>query len=201
MRNVLKGCRLFFCFIFLSQLAACSNIKILEETISLSKVAGNDVVLVGTIELIPKLAKNEQEISTKGVVDLYGYFEKNRNSAIIMLNNKADSESSISLIHPKLGKTFFFTVPKNMKYMVDGYVAVDLYAGGIDSKVVLPVGFKIDIKPGDKAVYIGKLIYKRDDFNSVTSVKLVDDYTQALKQFKKKFGSKVKLRKSLLKKI
>ncbi|NIQ08977.1 MAG: hypothetical protein GWO08_03185, partial [Gammaproteobacteria bacterium] len=64
-----------------------------------------------------------------------------------------------------------------------------------------PTWFKIDINQGEKAVYIGKIIYKRDDFNSITSLKLVDDYKNAARQFKKKFGNKYKLKKSLIRKI
>ena len=68
-------------------------------------------------------------------------------------------------------------------------------------KIILPTGFKINIKSSDKAVYIGKIRYIRDDFNSITRVELKDNYKKARRLFRKKFGKKYKLRKSLIKKI
>jgi hypothetical protein len=65
----------------------------------------------------------------------------------------------------------------------------------------LPAGFKFNIKPGDKAVYIGKLTYERDDFNSITKVRLDDNYKAAAREFHKKFGSSYKLSKSLISQI
>ena len=69
---------------------------------------------------------------------------------------------------------------------------------GNTGEILLPTGFKVNIKPSDKAVYIGDIKYTRDDFNSITKVRLKNNYRKALKQFRKKFGKKVKLRKSLV---
>ncbi len=49
--------------------------------------------------------------------------------------------------------------------------------------------------------YIEDIKYKRDDFNSITGVELKDNYRKAQKHFRKKFGKKYKLKKSLIVKM
>lgn len=88
-----------------------------------------------------------------------------------------------------------------MKYMVEGSVLVEFSRQGNIGRILLPVRFKIDIRQTDKAVYIGKIRYTRDDFNSITKVELKDDYNKANKIFRRKFGNRYRLRKSLIKKI
>lgn len=159
------------------------------------------MVLVGTIDISPALAKDEQSLKPSGVIFLGDVDAVYRNRAIIQLNNQAQESDYKTVITPELGKTFFFKIPRDMKYMVDGGVVMELSPHGVTGKIVLPTWFKIDIRPGDKAVYIGKLKYKRNDFNSVTGVRLVDDCATANKAFKKRFGRHYKLRKSLVKNI
>jgi len=51
---------------------------------------------------------------------------------------------------------------------------------------------------GDKAVYIGTVRYTRDEFFEIKKVAIVDDYERANSEFRKKFGTKIALRKALL---
>lgn len=185
-------------------LQSCSmGAELLKEVNSLNSVKNDEVIIVGTIELIPRLVKDEQELDPpSGVIALGDYASLNRNRALIQFNNQPEASDYKYLINPELGKTFFFKVSRDMKYMVEGNVLMEF--GGLygdTGKIVLPTWFKVDIKPNDRAVYIGKIKYKRDDFNSITELKLIDDYSNALKQFRKKFGKKYTLRKSLIKKI
>jgi len=87
-----------------------------------------------------------------------------------------------------------------MKYIVDGQITTVFSRYGSE-EIILPAGFKINIKAKYKAVYTGKIRYIRDDFNSITRVEFKDDYKKSLKEFRKKFGKKYKLRKSLISKI
>ena len=174
--------------------------KFLTEVGSLKSLKKDEVVIVGTIDLKPKLDKDEQELDPKGVWDVMGYGSKNKNRSMITFNSKPKSGDYKYVINPELGKVFFFKVPRNLKYIVDGEVLTVFSRFGSE-KIILPTGFKINIKSSDKAVYIGKIRYTRDDFNSITRVELKDDYKKARRLFKKKFGKKYKLRKSLVKKI
>lgn len=161
--------------------------KFLTEAASLKSLKKDEVVIVGTIDLIPKLDKDEQELDPKGVWDVMGYGDKNKNRGMITFNSKPKSSDYKYVINPEIGKVFFFKVPRNLKYIVDGEILTVFSRYGSE-KILLPTGFKINIKSSDKAVYIGDIIYKRDDFNSITGIKLKDNYKKARRLFRKKFG-------------
>lgn len=172
--------------------------KVFKEADSSRSISKDEVIIVGTIELSPKLIADEQKFDVPGMIDLFGYADMNRNRGMLQFNLKPEKDSYKLMANPKLGEVFTFVIPKNIKYIVDGYILAEVSKFG-EGKILLPTGFKIDIKANDKAVYIGKIKYIRDDFNSITSVKLEDDYRNANKGFRKKFGNKYKLRKSLVK--
>ena len=174
--------------------------KFLPEAGSFKTVKKDEVVVVGRITLLPKLEKGEQELDPKGVWDVMGYGSKNKNRSMITFNSSPEPAGYKFVINPELGKTFFFSVPRNLKYIVDGEVLIKFSRFGSE-KVILPTGLKLNIRSSDKAVYIGDLVYTRDDFNSITKVKLKDNYSKARRLFRKKFGKKYKLRKSLVKAV
>ena len=184
-----------------SLLQSCSiGGKFLDEASSFKGVKKDEVIVVGRFTLTPKLSKDEQELDPKGVWDVMGFGNKNKNRSMIQFNSKPSASDYKYVINPEFGKVFFFKVPRNMKYIVEGKVLMNFSRYGT-GEILLPTGFKINIKPSDKAVYIGDIIYKRDDFNSISGVKFKDNYRKALKQFRKKFGKNYKLRKSLVKAI
>ena len=172
--------------------------KFLQEAKSFKSVNKDEVIIVGRISITPKLGKDEQDLDAPGVIDVMGYAEKNKNRSMIQFNSRPVATGYKYVINPKLGKVFFFKVPRNMKYIVDGSILAEFSRYGNTGEILLPTGFKVNIKPSDKAVYIGDIKYTRDDFNSITKVRLKNNYRKALKQFRKKFGKKVKLRKSLV---
>ena len=174
--------------------------KFLTEAGSSTSIKKNEVIIVGTIELKPKLDKGEQELDQKGVWDVMGFGEKNKNRSMITFNSKPAKSDYKYVINPELGKLFYFKVPKDLKYIVDGEILTVFSRFGSE-KILLPTGFKINIKSSDKAIYIGRIRYYRDDFNSITRVSLKDEYKKARRLFKKKFGGKYRLRKSLAIKI
>lgn len=175
--------------------------QLLKEAESFDSTKKNEVIIVGTIEINPKLTEDEQKLDPSGVIDLFGYAEMNKNRCMIQFNSSPEAGNYKSMINPELGKFFAFKVPDSMHYMVEGSVLTEFTRHGNTGKILLPTWFKIDIKPKDKAIYIGKIKYTRDDFNSVINIELEDDYKNAKKYFIKKFGNKYKLRKSLIKKI
>lgn len=175
--------------------------QLLKEADSLNSMTQDEVIIVGSIELRPKLVTDEQKLDPDGVWDVFGYGDMNKNRCMIQFNSKPVADDYKSLINPELDKVFFFKVPRNMKYMVEASVLTEFSRYGNTGRIWLPMWFKIDIKPTDKAIYIGNIKYTRDDFNSITNIKLEDNYKNAEKIFRKKFGRKYKLRKSLINKI
>ncbi|MDH5766817.1 MAG: hypothetical protein OEZ38_12470 [Gammaproteobacteria bacterium] len=175
--------------------------QLLKEAESVKDTPKGEVIVVGEIELTPKLAEDEQQLDASGVIDLFGYGDMNKNRCMVQFNEKPEASNYKSMINPELGKIFAFKVPRDMRYIVNGSVLTEFTRHGNTGEILLPAWFKIDIKPTDKAVYIGKIRYTRDDFNSITKVELKDDYKKAKKYFTKKFGKQYKLRKSLIEDI
>ena len=202
-RHVSMVCRFGVLITAMLALQSCGmGGAFLKEADSVNSLSREEVIVVGTIELIPKLEEDDQDLeSPAGVWDLFGVGNMNKNRAMIQFNSKPEVDGYKIIMNPELGKTFFFKVPRDHKYLVEAYVMTEFPRYGGSGKILLPMSFKVNIKPTDKAVYIGKIKYTRDDFNTITGVKLIDNYKKANKQFKKKFGSKYKLRKSLIKEI
>lgn len=189
-------------FILMIILQGCSiGGKFLPEATSIATLNKDEVVIVGRISLTPKLEKDEQVLDAKGVIDVMGYGDKNKNRSMIQFNASPSESGYKYVINPEMDKVFFFKVPRNMKYIVDGSVLMEFSRYGATGKIILPTGFKVDIKPTDKAVYIGDIKYQRDDFNSITRIELKDNFRAANKLFRKKFGKKYNLRKSLVVKL
>jgi hypothetical protein len=66
---------------------------------------------------------------------------------------------------------------------------------------MIPVPIEFDIKPADKAIYVGTWRYHHDEFNEITKAEILDQYPAALAEFRKKFGADATLRKSLAKSV
>ena len=61
----------------------------------------------------------------------------------------------------------------------------------------LPLRLELDIRPSDRALYVGTWRAQRDEFNEVSSVQVLDHYVAALAEMRKRFGSDAVLRKAL----
>ena len=172
------------------------------EIKSLSEVKSDEIIVVGKIKLDPALDKIEQELYTRAPFPL-SLFENagtmHRNKIHISLNkkpidithNEAMWEKHITSVD--LEKTFFIRVKRaKALYYSGGIIKISLNES-LHNKLHFPGGAKYQIKPGDKAIYIGTIEYYRD-FNEVEKTKLINEYKQAQKDFVKKFGNKIKLR-------
>ena len=138
----------FLLLVFLAQGCSMGG-KFLNETASLKSVKKDEVIIVGRVTLTPKLEKDEQELDPKGVWDVMGFGAKNKNRGMLTFNSSPAEANYKFVINPKLGSTFFFSVPRNLEYIVDGEVLIKFSRFGTE-KVILPTGFKVNIKPGDK---------------------------------------------------
>lgn len=164
---------------------------------SLSGLNGGETVVVGRIELVPPLRKNEQKLKGLGT----GNFE---NKIILIadeqyrtLTDEPGMADYAGRIEAKFGQTFFVRSDSKPFYILGGMMYLDL--GGQEmNRAYFPGGLKVSIKPGDKAVYVGTVQYHRNEFFEVTKAAIVDDYDRANAEFKKKFGAKYPLRKALL---
>jgi hypothetical protein len=155
----------------------------------------NEIVIVGRVELVPPLDKNEQTI-TNG-------FNLTNNFENYMLLVTDDSYKEVK------GKFLLSDFPERIDALLENNFFVlgnskpfFILGGAIALKnkpwVYFPGGFKVTPKPGDKAIYIGTIQYHRDEFFNVSKVTIVDDYESTRAQFNKKFGNQYVLQKSLM---
>lgn len=172
-----------------------------EEPASLAQVGADQVLVVGAIEIVPPLRANERELDIPN--DLFNMEEMIANRAWIKAaaDPATRPDDSRYLINPRLGETFFFSIPRDMPYLVGGEVTVKykVVNGGVrQRKIRIPGPLRVQAGRGDGAVYVGTLRLTRDEFNEVVKVQVIDHYARAAKAFRRRFGAGVRLRRALL---
>lgn len=165
---------------------------------SFSELAGSETVVVGQVAISPPLTENEQRIKVLNA----GMF-KNKVFLIAderprRLTQEPGMADYGGRIEAMLGKNFFVGSSRKPFYILGGMMYLNLSGAGDMDRAYLPGGLKVDIRPGDKAVYIGTIQYHRNEFFEITKVVIVDDYERANAEFRKKFGGKHALRKALV---
>ena len=160
---------------------------------SMGELGSDQVVIVGRVELLPPLAKDEQNFKNMIGADMV------RNKVLLMtaekwrrLNAEPERADYEDRIEAPLEQTFFVRGNNRPFYVLVG----ELWLSAAD-KAYFPAGFKVDVRSTDRAVYIGTLRYRRNEFFQFTKRDVVDDYERANAEFRKKFGSRYALRKSL----
>ncbi len=163
---------------------------------SLAQVAPGEAVLVGRIELAPPLAGGEQQLKGLGTSGM-----KNR-AVFITDDHWRDLPGDLSMsdyrgyVGGEFGQTFYVAVPTKPLYVLRGIMYIFL-TGTRQEQAWLPGGLKVDVKPGDKAVYMGTIRYHRNEFMDITKVEIKDNFGAESAAFKKKFGDSTVLRKRL----
>jgi hypothetical protein len=160
-------------------------------------VGSGETIIVGRVELVPPLRKGEQRLNAIGT----GSYE----NLMLLLTGERERplppDPAIAdyadRIEAKLGSHFFVRTRNAPFYILGGIVFLEMSGSGM-SRARFPGGLKVEVEPGDRAVYIGTLRYHRDEFFGITRVTVVDEYGAADAEFRKKFGSSVLLRKTLM---
>lgn len=177
---------------------------------SASKIKNGDILIVGKIRLDPPLERGEQNLRSRPMSSrdnatvIVPGAKKFMNSFFMLLDTKKGEPTRKDLIESEIlvpiDETFFLAGKKRPLYVLSTGIAMTIaQTRDGKSRAFLPSGYKIPVKKGDKAVYIGTIVYKRDEFMRVKSVKVLDEYGSAKKELAQKFGKKFKLRKALIK--
>jgi hypothetical protein len=69
------------------------------------------------------------------------------------------------------------------------------------TELLFPGPIEFDIRPADKAIYVGTLRLHRDEFHEVQKAEVLDHYNAAYADLTRKFGAGLPLRKALLKPV
>ncbi|HUX89226.1 MAG TPA: hypothetical protein VMV48_00865 [Gallionellaceae bacterium] len=165
---------------------------------SLSELGSEETLVVGRVEIVPDLLDSEQTIKLLGNTDYWKKTmfiltsEENRE-----IRGKLKESDQKNQIRAELNKNFYVSNANKSFFIIGGMLYQEISAK-YENKLIFPGGYKVSIKPGDKAVYIGTLQYHRNEYLEITKMFIVDDYERANAEFKKKYGVKYSLRKALL---
>lgn len=159
-------------------------------------VAPGKIVLVGKVVLDPPLEKGEQDLRTgeKSQASLINLFTSTEQAMIDPNNLHARDYKTV--IKAPLGKEFFAIAP----YSQANITGAMLYLNAGDY-IYFSGGWHYAAGAEDKALYLGTIRYRRNAFYEIIGREIIDEYSQANTEFKKKFGASMKLRKALLKPV
>lgn len=185
-------------------LAGCVTVS--EDVKSARDVGADSVMLVGKIEIVPPIKPEEQQY--RAGWDAFNTKRQFIGRAILFTSDTPQYRDHTSyVLNPPLEETFFVKLPKDHRYVVKGSVTMSLVSRATSartvsmdqSELVFPAPIELDLRPGDKAIYIGTLRMHRDEFHEVTKAELRDDYAVAMKEYRKRFAGEPLPRKALLK--
>ncbi|HSD96809.1 MAG TPA: hypothetical protein VLB06_06660 [Sulfuricaulis sp.] len=192
----LAHARLAASLLLIGALSACVGAA-REPVDSLSGLGGGETVVVGRIELVPPLRKDEQKLKGLNSSSFENKVFLLADEHYRVLTDEPGMSDYAGRIEAILGKNFFVRSNNKPFFILGGMMYLDL-GGQETNRAYFPGGLKVSLKPGDKAVYVGTVRYHRNEFFEVTKAAIVDDYDRANAEFKKKFGTKTPLRKALL---
>ena len=182
--------------LFALALAACAPAP-REPLSGLESLGRDEVVLVGRVEIVPPLRKGEQKIGG----NVIGNF---KDRMFLLLDDKLRPlpqdprvADYAGRIEAPLGGTFFVRSKAAPAYLLGGILFLE-FTGSSQQRVYFPGGLRVDVKPGDRAVYVGTLRYTRDEFFEIKRTQIVDEHREAAKEFAAKFGGGATLRKALM---
>jgi hypothetical protein len=183
--------------------AGCVSVS--EDVTSARDVGADAVMVVGKIEIVPPIKPDEQQYRAG-----WDVFNSKRHFIGRAILFTADTpqyrDRTGNVLNPPLEETFFVKLPKAHRYVVKGSVTMALVSQGASARsgydqteLLFPVPLELDVRPGDKAIYIGTLRLHRDEFHEVTNAELRDDYAGAMKEFRKRYADEPLPRKALMK--
>jgi hypothetical protein len=164
---------------------------------SFKKLSADETVVVGRVELVPPLHEHDQRL--RGPMS-----GRYANKMFMMVDEEyweLTEEPGFGdfkgRIDARFGEEFVVRSNTDPFYIIAGMMYLSL-GHGLADQAYFPGGLKADLKPDDKAVYIGTIRYHRNEFFEVTNVEIIDDHERVNAEFKKRFGDQHPLRKALL---
>jgi hypothetical protein len=188
--------RLLILFV-LSVICISADAKPRKAINSFKKLRANETVVVGRVELVPALHEHDQRL--RGPMS-----RKYANKMFLMidaehweLTEEPGFGDFKGRIDAPFGEEFIVRSSTEPFYVIAGMMFLSLGYGTPD-QAYFPGGLKANIRPDDKAVYIGTIRYHRNEFFEVTDAEIVDEYDRVKREFEKQVGDEYPLRKALL---
>ena len=183
-------------------LAGCVSVS--EDVTTLGEVGTDAVLVVGKIEIVPPIKPEEQSFKALDPFNTKRHF---LGRAILFMADKPKyQDRTDTALNPPLQQTYFVTLPRDKRFMVRGSVTMAFALRTVSrrqavtdqTELMLPAPLALDIRPGDKAVYVGTLQLHRDEFHEVTRAEVRDEYAKAVAEYRAKFPGAPLPRKALL---
>ncbi len=188
-------------------LSACSIPNIRPEAKNAGDIGQGEVVVVGSVVLDPAMGPDEQVIARGINMDQMKYAALAFGPGPYQGEDEPGMGVYEGAISVPFGAFFFskFDPEPITLRMLIYTTSYSVQASGRHNvssdwrRAFMPANRKLDLRDGDQVVYIGKLVFKRDEFNSPKGLVVLDEYDRALPAIRKRFGHGVKVRKALLK--
>jgi hypothetical protein len=182
--------------------AAC--VAVSEDVRSPAELGPDAVLLVGKIEIVPRIKPEEQQY--RAGPDPFNSKRHFLGRAVLFTSDKPEyREHTRTALNPPLEEVYFVKLPRAHRYVVKGSVTMSFVSRGASarsgydqSELMFPVPIELDVRPSDKAIYVGTLRVHRDEFHTVTKVEIRDEYAGALAEYRKRFAGEPAPRKALL---
>ena len=191
-----------------ASLAAAGCVTVSEGVDAWGDVGTDSVLVVGKIEIVPPVKPEEQ--TYRAGVDVMNTKRHYIGRALLFMSDEPRyQERTGDALNPALEQTYFLKLPRSRRFMVKGSVTMALVARAVTARqsvidhteLLFPGPIEFDIRPDDRAIYVGTLRLHRDEFHEVTQAEIFDQFPTAYVEFTKKFGAGLPLRKALLKPI
>lgn len=188
-------------FFLVPILAGCAGLGLPQDEVAdFSQLDGGQVLIVGKVVITPPLREFEKDLTIPNDVFQMSKMVRNRALLSFAAHPKTKIVKAKYRINPVVGQTYFFGLRRDVPFMVGGSITTEysVVGGNIRAtEIIIPGSLRADLRPGDRAIYVGTLRLKRDEFNEVTEARVVDEYGQAAAAFRARFGSGIPLRKAL----
>lgn len=180
-------------------LPACNLLQTMPDA-KPGKLAADKVIVVGKFVVNPPMHQLEKEAGKDArIIGEERYLNKVFFATAATPMKKGDDPRSgwywKNSLDARWGETYFKQADAKKTYLNVGTLYLDAVGA---NRVWLPGGFSFTPPANAKAVYIGTIKFTRDDFWNITKVKVVDEYKAANREFSKKFGNSIALKKVLL---
>lgn len=160
----------------------------------LGQVRQDQVIVVGRVAIDPPLREGEQDTGAVGGGRVENKIYVLVDDAYREIEGEPTHHDYEGGIQAKLGKPFYVAMPARDRYVLGASIVVS-YAR--EEMAYFPGGLRIPVQRGDRAIYVGSLIYCRDEFFNVDRALLIDEHARAAQAFQTRFGDDVQLTKRL----
>ncbi len=168
--------------------------------------SANEVIVVGRIEIEPRIEKKDVSVKmTLGGDDLYRTFVLRIRNDVGETTNYMNDQENAAVVYTD--EDFYIPYDRSETVKIFGgwfYTQLSGGAGVSMSTVLFRIigGLKAEYPKNAKAVYIGTIKFKRDEFYNLKAINFSqDDFSAAQKRFKSKFGTKMHLEKATIGKV